>query len=124
MIQPIDYRNANWDAIKQRMVGVRLLVYRAWCNYGPGTTRVVSDKSGIDILTFRPRTTELFDLGFVELSDSPPGAIRAASHEGVYRAVQWKEVHARFVERKRLAVSNYQPELQLGRLAQPESIKR
>lgn len=65
-------------------------VYEAWVVYGPGTTRQLAIKSGIDLLTFRPRTTDLCDLGLVELVDSERGS------EGIYQAVpetKWNGWH-------------------------------
>lgn len=69
-MKPIDFRNETFEAIQSRLVDLRRTVWEAWMQHGPGTTREVAKKSGIDILTFRPRTTELFQLGLVVLVDS------------------------------------------------------
>ena len=86
-MKPSDLRNATFAGLRQGLEGARKDVYAAWLAYGPGTTREVSAKSGIDLLTFRPRTTDLFHLGLVEMVSAE------RSNEGVYRAVpqsQWE----------------------------------
>lgn len=82
----IDLRNATFESLRQNLNDKRMEVYRAWVQHGPATTRQLANKSGIDILNVRPRTTDLCDLGLVKLV----AAIRG--HEGVYQAVpkdQW-----------------------------------
>lgn len=81
-MKPVDLRNATFAGIRQQLDGQRKDVYVAWVTFGPGTTREVAAKCGIDLLTFRPRTTELCEIGLVELW----GATR--SSEGVYQAVK------------------------------------
>ncbi len=95
-MQPIDYRTANWTDLQALLQGLRLSVLEAWRTHGPGTTREVSQKSGIDILTFRPRTTELYQLGFIMIVETT--AHRA--HEGEYRALSDGEAWARFREQR------------------------
>jgi hypothetical protein len=84
---PIDYRNATFSDLKSRLSGLRIQVYQAFLDYGPGTTKQIADRSGLSLLTLRPRTTELLDLGFVEL-------IGGEGHEGIYRARSMAEVEA------------------------------
>lgn len=91
-MKPIDYRNATFHSIRGQLEGMRRAVLEAWVQFGPGTTRGVSEKSGIDILTFRPRTTDLFQLGLVHLlNEDQPGI------EGIYAATlqvdwdRWRE---------------------------------
>ncbi len=81
-MKPVDLRNATFAGLRQQLDGLRKDVYTAWGKFGPGTTREVAEKCGIDLLTFRPRTTELCEIGLVELW----GATR--SSEGVYRVVK------------------------------------
>lgn len=95
-MSPIDFRNENFDAIKARFTALRQVVYRAWVAHGPGTTRAVAAKAQMDILSFRPRTTELYQLGLVKLVegrgtkdegqtiDSRPSPLDG--HQGVYCA--------------------------------------
>src|SRR5947209_4551709 len=96
----IDYRNETFEQIRGRCDGLRRQVYEAWQKFGPGTTRYVATLARMDLLTFRPRTTELVQLGLVCLDDSsstvpspsprpsPQGRGRREriAHEGVYRA--------------------------------------
>ncbi len=90
-MKPIDYRNDTWDSLQERLTGLREDVYHAWQVYGPGTTREVAAKAGIDILTFRPRTTELFQMGFVEVVEDAQSV-----GEAVYQAVWVMTVKERF----------------------------
>ena len=80
-MKPVDLRDATFAGIRQTLNADRKAVYTAWIAHGPGTTREVAERCGIDLLTFRPRTTDLFQIGLVELY----GAEKTS--EGVYRAV-------------------------------------
>jgi hypothetical protein len=97
-MKPVDFRNATFHSLRDEMEGLRRRVYEAWVAHGPGTTRQMAVASGIDLLTFRPRTTELVQLGLVELV--PPTGEQAQEidpHEGVYRAVpqpEWERFRA------------------------------
>jgi hypothetical protein len=70
-VKPIDYRNATFAQLQERLVGLRLAVWRAWIQHGPGTTRAVARAADMSLLTFRPRTTELVQIGVVCLVDDP-----------------------------------------------------
>jgi hypothetical protein len=105
-MKPIDYRNETWESLQERLSGLRQSVYQAWQAYGPGTTREVAQKAGIDILTFRPRTTELFQMGFVEVVDDAESV-----GEAVYQAVWVMTVRDRFHASQQSA--SCQKELQL-----------
>lgn len=86
----IDLRNATFESLRQDLNEKRMEVYRAWVLHGPATTRQLAEKSGIDILSVRPRTTDLCDLGLVKLVDAERG------YEGIYAAVtkeQWDLWH-------------------------------
>lgn len=111
-MRPIDYRNETWEMLQARgLVTERLKVYKAFLKHGPGTTREVARRSGIDILNLRPRATELFQLGFLKLLQENPG--RAT--EGFYRAFTLEEARAKFfADRAGTLRPGYQPELQLG----------
>jgi hypothetical protein len=78
-MKPVDFRNETFDQISQRLDENRARVHRAWLALGPGTTREVAALAGIDLLTFRPRTTELYQIGLLEVIDKD-------GHQGVYRA--------------------------------------
>lgn len=94
-MKPIDYRNELFKDLQSRLQGDRLLVLAAFRQHGPGTTRQISQKSGIDILTLRPRTTELLELGFVVLVERTAG-----THEGEYRACTDGEAWELFRQRQ------------------------
>ncbi len=109
---PIDFRNATYEHLRTHLTGLREKVWVAWIAHGPATTREAAKLSGIDLLTFRPRTTELYQLGGVclaedtetrrhgdaekqtdSLSASPRLPISASSTEGRYRArteAEWR----------------------------------
>jgi DNA-binding Lrp family transcriptional regulator len=90
-MKTIDYRNATFASIQASLSGIREQVYHAFTKHGPGTTREISIKAGISILTLRPRTTELVQLGFIEvLGGSDDG------REAVYIAVSVSLVQERF----------------------------
>lgn len=90
-MKPIDYRNATWDQVRGHLTGLRQAVYEAYVQHGPGTTREISERSGISILTLRPRTTELVQLGFVELLGGSDDG-----REAVYVAVPVSIAQGRF----------------------------
>ena len=92
-MKPVDYRNETFAGIKGRLFGQRLAVYEAWKQFGPCTTAQLAERSGLSILTLRPRTTELFQLGLV---------ICTGGHsEGIYRAASEFEARAAFDAAKR-----------------------
>ena len=109
---PIDYRQETWDSLQGRINADRRAVLNAWRFHGPGTTREVAQRSGIDLLTFRPRTTDLHQLGFVVIDET---AQPRRGHEGTYRALRDEEVLAEFSARCRAARTSAecQPELKL-----------
>jgi hypothetical protein len=96
-MKPIDYRVNHWQEIRDLVHGLREAVWRAFAEYGPDTTRGVALKSGIDILTLRPRATELYQLGFLKLHGDEPGA------EGTYAACTLEEAMATFQANVRAA---------------------
>ncbi len=91
-MKPIDFRNESFEQLRERLTELRLQVFQAWQAFGPGTTRHVAKASGIDILTFRPRTTELYQMGAVIVVDDDHAAT-----EGIYRArtlEEWMQWHS------------------------------
>jgi predicted ArsR family transcriptional regulator len=79
-MRPVDIRNATFDELRGALGELREAVLRALEAHGPCTTRRLAEASGIDLLTVRPRVTELVQMGAAELA----GAERR--REGVYRA--------------------------------------
>jgi hypothetical protein len=90
-MKAIDYRNNTWEHVKANLSGLRMQVYTAFVHYGPGTTWQIADKAGISILTLRPRTTELLQLGFVEVMDGSEN-----SREAIYVAIPEALAKSRF----------------------------
>lgn len=99
-MKPVDYRNETWESLQTRVHGLRLAALNAWRQHGPGTTRAVAARSGIDILTFRPRTTELFQLGLLALVNADE-----RGSEGRYRALTPAEAMWLFQQRRDAARS-------------------
>lgn len=96
-MKPIDYSTATFANIKERLQGVRADVMSALIAHGPCTTRQLAQRAGMDILTVRPRITELIELGLVDLvqpeaSDEADHTSDEPSHrggrEGIYRALE------------------------------------
>ena len=85
-MKPIDFRIATFADLQERLQGQRAVVLAAWVTHGPGTTAEVCARAGISILSFRPRTTELFQLGFIRLAEQQP-----VKGEGVYVAREYAE---------------------------------
>jgi hypothetical protein len=75
MITAEAIRNATFDSLRESLDARRIEVYRAWQAHGPCTTRELAQKSGIDLLTVRPRTSELLLLGLVTVSGHQRGAV-------------------------------------------------
>jgi predicted ArsR family transcriptional regulator len=94
-MKPIDYRNETWDQMRARVDKVREAVYLALDRHGPCTTRQLAQKSSIDILTVRPRVTELYQIGLVELANA-----ESRGDEGVYRTVPWAVARSQFEKRQ------------------------
>lgn len=92
-MKPIDLRDATFESLREGLSELRQAVYAAYLAHGPCTTRELSGKCGIDILTLRPRTTELVQIGLVEL-------VSAKHLEGSYRGVgaeEWSAWHREHV---------------------------
>lgn len=93
-MKTIDIKRANFSEIFAQVEGLRALCWFALGKYGPGTTRQIADWTGLDLLTVRPRVTELCDLGFAYLSGR-------VGREGVYAARDYAEAaahHARLAD--------------------------
>jgi len=105
---PVDFRNETFAAVQGRISGQRAAVWSAWLKHGPCTTAELAERSGLSILTLRPRTTELCELGFVRLADA-----QTTKGEGTYCAVSATEAAAHF-HRRQIDALNPQTELALG----------
>lgn len=92
-MKPTDLRNANWLEVQQHVTDDMRRVHRAWRDHGPGTTRAVADASGISLLTLRPRTTDLYQLGMVECTarDGSEGVYEYRTEGQAEQAQAWKQ---------------------------------
>jgi hypothetical protein len=106
-MKAIDYRNITWASLQGYIVGLRAEVLDAYRRYGPGTTREIAAASGIDILTLRPRVTELIQLGYLELANFE------RSKSGTYQAVSDEDRARRFETHRELMSQQTQFELAL-----------
>lgn len=98
-MKPVDCRNETWESLQTRLDHSRATVWRALLAHGPATTRELAQASGIDILTVRPRVTELVDLFLAELVGG-----QRDGREGVYRALTSAEGSVRFAAAHRIAL--------------------
>lgn len=92
-MKPTDLRNATWQEVQQHVTDDMLRVHRAWRKHGPGTTEAVANLSGISLLTFRPRTTDLYKLGMVECTGraGSSGIYEYRTEEQAEGAQAWKQ---------------------------------
>lgn len=117
-MKPVDFRNETFATIQNRIAGSRAAVYAAWAQHGPGTTEEVCARWTPDpraILSFRPRTTELYQLGFIACceEESPSHLHSHSPSRGArYRIRTQAELSAWLAEQHRDAI-NPQRELPL-----------
>jgi DNA-binding MarR family transcriptional regulator len=97
-MKPIDFRNETFAQVQERVVGARAAVLAAFQAHGPCTTKELAEVSGLSILTLRPRTTELVELGLVILAEG-----QSAKGEGIYRAATHSEAILFFNQSRRRA---------------------
>jgi hypothetical protein len=105
-MQPIDYRNATFETIKCYLAGQRMQVYEGYRVHGPCTTRELSQRIQMSILSLRPRTTELVELGFLTCVGPAPDP-----HEGIYMILPYEKVLKNFENKKREAIHAEQMQL-------------
>jgi hypothetical protein len=103
-MKPIDIRNVNFDQLVAGLAAKRADVWRAWIVHGPCSTRDLSELAHLDILSLRPRTTELYQCGLVMLVDYMPGGAGICG-EGVYQARTAAEWESWASEQRGAAVS-------------------
>lgn len=82
-------RDLTWADVRSRVHGQREAVYKGWLMHGPCTTRELAQRLGMEILSVRPRTTELCELGLVQ-------AVDLRGHEGVYAAIDFETARQSF----------------------------
>jgi hypothetical protein len=110
-MKPTDYRYMTWEDIQEHLVEDRLAVYNSLQVWGPCTTRQLGVYMSLDVLSVRPRVTELCQMGLARVVEVPlekrreDGSVR----EGYYVAVSRSEA-----EKVRRYGSGVQCEMQLG----------
>jgi hypothetical protein len=104
-MSPSAIRDLNWQQLSEHVHGLRQSVYEALRQHGPCTTRQLAAKSGLDILSVRPRVTELCEMGFAVLEENPHSALCTphSPREGIYRACSYQEAAAAHGQRQALA---------------------
>lgn len=95
-MNPSNFSAATFRDLKNRLICLRLSVWEALAQHGPCTTRELARECGIDLLTVRPRVTELVQMGFAVCED-------VEGHEGTYRALTLAEAEDAFNARQRVA---------------------
>lgn len=68
-MNPAELRNHNFETLRASLAARCAEVYAAYVQFGPGTTKQLAERSGMDLLTVRPRTTNLEQLGLLECVD-------------------------------------------------------
>ena len=86
-----EVRDMTWEEIQSSLDGRRAYIWTFLRQHGAATTSVIADKTGISLLTVRPRVCELVQAGLAECIDR-------RHKEGVYRALSLEEARARFDE--------------------------
>lgn len=93
-MSPVDIRNENFDSLRASLDERRRSVLCDLAQHGPCTTRQLAERSRRDILSVRPRVTELCQLGLVVLE-------HCVGREGVYSVRNqrdWELRHDRQME--------------------------
>lgn len=85
-------RNANYLEMVDLLTGRREAVLRALRELDQATTRELAQHMGRDVLSVRPRISELVDLDLVEF-------VARKGKDGVYRARTCREIEAAYRRR-------------------------
>lgn len=97
-MSPTDFRDTNFTTLRSTLPAKRAAVLSAWAVYGPATTRQAAGEAGIDILTFRPRTTELEQMGLLICLGNQ---IENGIANGIYRIAtqqEWEQWRTRLLD--------------------------
>lgn len=98
-MRPADLRDATFASLSREFLhGTRKALYMNLGVFGPATTRQLAARTGIDLLTVRPRITELVQCGLVVLVDRTSSIVNRKSHEGLYRRATVTETEAKLAE--------------------------
>jgi hypothetical protein len=93
-MKPVDFRTESWERVQERLNEHRLAVHALYVRFGPCTTRELSERSTMSILSLRPRTTELLQLGLVAL-------VGRKDCQGVYAPISLQDAERAFQEKVR-----------------------
>lgn len=93
-----DIRNATWLDVQKRVSKDMVEVHEAWQTHGPCTTRELAERSGLSLLTLRPRTTDLYQIGLVACEG------KKGREGGVYKHVT-HQTAAQTWQRRQLEIS-------------------
>ncbi len=110
-LTPAQIRNAAFRELIDQLHGQRQTVLDLWRQHTTGehplTTAELADKTGFSLLTLRPRTTELHQLGFLQCVG------RVARQGGLYRALSTAEVRRRHQAQQQADTLAQHPQLSL-----------
>lgn len=81
---PEQIRNATFESLRESLADRLRDTYRAFVDHGPGTTFQISERSGMGLLTLRPRATDLLQLGLLDLAGH---TVENGKKCGIYYAV-------------------------------------
>lgn len=91
-----EIRNTNFEKLRASLAERMQDVYRAFTDHGPCTTAELAERAGISILTLRPRTTDLLQLGLLGIAGEK---IEHGKKCGVYAVtdrvtwLKWRETN-------------------------------
>ena len=94
-MNPTELRNHNFQTIRDTLNDRCVRVLCQLAVHGPCTTRQLAERAHMDILSVRPRVTDLCHMGLAQMTGSESG-------EGVYRATtetEWEAFRSGVVER-------------------------
>lgn len=116
-MKAIDFRNATFEELRAQLCAKREHVWMDWQHYemakemsgqsvvSGATTREVCEHRKRDILQFRPRCTELYQMGALMLCEVRSEKGEGRSSEGRYRLRTTDEWQAWLNEQREAAVS-------------------
>ena len=87
-----DVRNLTWQEIRGTLGGMRELIHAWLLTHGPATTKTIAGELNLNLLSVRPRVSELCAWGFAECVGT------VDRWDGLYRAVTVYEAQARHEE--------------------------
>jgi predicted HTH transcriptional regulator len=95
-MKPSDVRDSVWSKGRDKFRADLVKVWEVLQRHGPGTTRELAARSGLSLLTIRPRICELCKEYLATL-------VEKRGTEGVYRARSWEEAERTYREAVALA---------------------